>query len=258
MTDAEVQKAMLEEIRNAMNEQRKDDGCVDDFNTLQKIQKAKLDLMDKKITMTGRNDYNNYDYFELSDIKRPIMEVLQDNDLLSRFIFTDTHGKLRIYSSTGYCEWQTPLRRVEQKASGKDTGVYMKSEQAVQTYARRTLWLQAMEIEENNVLEQSEDTPKKQKQKPTKQTKKQKPLNKTPPTRKGEPVINQTTLNTTTISEKRIKEITDKAYNFFTANTNGDKEFNWENAQFSIRKFCDNDDEYEAVRNSVTFQQAKK
>lgn len=255
MTDAEVQTAMLEEIRNAMKQ--KEDGCVDDFNTLQKIQQAKLDLMDKKITMTGRNNYNNYDYFELSDIKRPIMEVLQDNDLLSRFIFTDTHGKLRIYSSTGYCEWQTPLRRVEQKASGKDTGVYMKSEQAVQTYARRTLWLQAMEIEENNALEQpvkSEQNKPKPKPKP-KQVKKPKPVNKNPPTKKGEPVVNQTTLNTTTISEKRIKEITDKAYNYFIENYKGEKPFTWENASFCFKKFC-NAEELEAVKNSVTSKPA--
>ena len=215
--------------------------------------------MNKKITMTGHNSFNKYDYFELSDIKRPIMEVLQDNDLISRFIFTDTHGKLRIYSSTGYCEWQTPLRRVEQKASGKDTGVYMKSEQAIQTYARRTLWLQAMEIEENNTLEM--EAPAEKQTKTQTKPKKQKPVNKTPPNKKGEPIVNQTTLNTTPtkqVTPERIKEITDQAYNFFIANTNGDKEFNWENAKFSIRKYCANDAEYEAVRNSVTFKQAQK
>lgn len=259
MTDAEVQNAMLEEIRNAVAEQKANDECVDDFNTLQKIQQAKLDLMNKKITMTGHNSFNKYDYFELSDIKRPIMEVLQDNDLISRFIFTDTHGKLRIYSETGYCEWQTPLRRVEQKASGKDTGVYMKSEQAVQTYARRTLWLQAMEIEENNVLEQSENDNVQQKPKPkSKQVKKHKPVSKNPPNKKGEPVVNQTTLNTTPtkqVTPERIKEITDKAYNYFIENYKGEKPFTWENASFCFKKFC-NAEELEAVKNSVTSKPA--
>lgn len=253
-----LEQAMLEEIRNAVAEQKANDECVDDFNTLQKIQQAKIELMGMEIKMSGRNNYNNYDYFELKDLQKPIMVVLTNNGLISRFIFNDTHGKLRIYSDSGYCEWQTPLRRVEQKASGKDTGVYMKSEQAVQTYARRTLWLQAMEIEENNTLEM--EAPAEKQTKTQTKPKKQKPVNKTPPNKKGEPIVNQTTLNTTPtkqVTPERIKEITDQAYNFFIANTNGDKEFNWENAKFSIRKFCDNDAEYEAVRNSVTFKAQK-
>lgn len=254
-----VNDAVITEIRNVM--QDKTEECVDDFNTLQKIQKAKMQLGNMEIKMTGKNTFNKYNYFELKDITKPIMQVLHDNELCSRFLFHEDKAILRIYSETGYCQWQTPLRRVEQTGSSKDIGVYMKSEQAIQTYARRTLWLQAMEIEENNTIEM-EAPAEKQSQPQTKpkqkQKQKQKPVKKTPPTMKGEPVVNQTTLNTTPtkqVTPERIKEITAKAYNYFIENYKGEKPFSWENASFCFKKFC-NAEELEAVKNSVTSKPA--
>lgn len=126
----------------------------DDFQTLIAIEKAKCELQQMNITMSGHNNHNSYDYFELKDITKPITEVLLNHNLASKFKFTKNKAKLRIYSPTGYCEWETPLK-LQQPLKPKygDYGILMKMEQGIQTYARRTLWLQAMEIIEHIEIE---------------------------------------------------------------------------------------------------------
>ena len=133
----------------------------DDFKTIIAIENAKYALQQKNISMSGHNNHNSYDYFELKDITKPITEVLLEQNLGSKFIFKKDKAKLRIYSETGYCEWETPLKLQEPlKPKYGDYGIKMKMEQGIQTYARRTLWLQAMEIIEHIEIEGDGNTQK--------------------------------------------------------------------------------------------------
>lgn len=126
---------------------------------LAKIQLVKHELLKKNLKMTGYNKFQNYYYFEHKDIVYPITELLLKNGLASKFDFNKRKGRLRIVDTkTGaYMEWTTDLTEntIETKKGLKPGG--MKGKQALQTYGRRTLWLQALEIAEVNIIELSDE-----------------------------------------------------------------------------------------------------
>ena len=131
---------------------------------LGKIQEVKQILNNQNITKSGTNNYKNYQYYELEDINKPICDALLSKGLASLFLFKNGYGYLQIIDrKTGaWIQWETPLRKSERylqqftsKSSKKgDVGDLMKDEQALQTYARRALYLQALEIAEPNTIEQ--------------------------------------------------------------------------------------------------------
>jgi len=117
----------------------------------QKIQRVKQRLLHSTITRSGYNDYSEYKYFELKDIIQVTVPALLEEGLSSEFSKTDTHICLEITDSdTGaYKRWNTRLKVYPRKNTPKGDLTYlMKDEQAVQTYARRTLWLLALDIVE--------------------------------------------------------------------------------------------------------------
>ena len=142
---------------------------------LGKIQEVKQILNNQNITKSGINDYKDYQYYELEDINKPICDALLSKGLASLFVFKNGYGYLQIIDrKTGaWIQWETPLRKSERylqqftsKSSKKgDVGDLMKDEQALQTYARRALYLQALEIAEPNVIEQEPGNQKVQKNK---------------------------------------------------------------------------------------------
>ena len=199
----------------------------DDYQTCLSIMRAKKKLQQMPLKMTGHNSYNKYDYFELKDITEPIIECLLEEELANKFFFTKDKAILRIYSENGYCEWETPLKynstAVEKAMNGKDQGVLMKMEQMVQTYARRTLWLQSMEVIEHIELEETE-TNKKPKQK--KQVQQQ-----------------------VDVPVERVKEILDQAYTEIVEKQG--KEFNLATALWTLKELCKTKDELTACKQSI-------
>lgn len=136
----------------------KDTSCL-----LFKIQKVKQDLNNQNIKKGGYNKFNNYSYYELEDLNKPITDALIRQGLSSLFTFKDNTAYLQIIDSeTGaWIQWQTPMQKSERymkqfsnfEKKG-DVGDLMKDEQALQTYSRRALYLQALEISEPNTIEQ--------------------------------------------------------------------------------------------------------
>lgn len=164
----EQNKALLEEqarltekvaeYENKFSTYTKEQACL-----LFKIEQVKKILNDAAIKKTGKNSFQNYSYYELEDINKPITDALISKGLASLFNFKNDTAYLQIIDSeTGaWIQWHTELRKSDrwinnQKNSTKkgDVGEYMKANQALQTYARRTLYLQALEIAEPNVIEQ--------------------------------------------------------------------------------------------------------
>lgn len=149
----------LEEYTNKFSTYTKEQACL-----LFKIQEVKKIILDSNISKSGRNNFNDYDYYELEDINKPICDALVDKGLSSLFSFRNEYGYLQIIDKeTGaWIQWSTPLKKSERymaqfsTKSGKkgDVGDIMKDEQALQTYARRALYLQALEIAEPNSIEQ--------------------------------------------------------------------------------------------------------
>ena len=124
----------------------------DEAQLLFKIQEVKQVLLNTEITRSGFNSFGKYNYFELKDITPVIVPALLDKGLASAFFCKDNCMYLQILDSkTGaWVQWNTKLRVIHREGLPKgDITVLMKDEQAVQTYARRTLWLQALDIVEH-------------------------------------------------------------------------------------------------------------
>lgn len=150
-------ESRLEDYANRFSVYTKEQACL-----LFKIQKVKQTLNDMNLKKSGRNNFNKYSYYELEDINKPIADTLIGEGLASLFSFKDDMAYLQIVDSeTGaWIQWQTPLKKSERYMKQfssfdkkGDVGDLMKDEQALQTYARRALYLQALEISEPNLIE---------------------------------------------------------------------------------------------------------
>ena len=148
----------IDEYSNKFSTYTKEQACL-----LFKIEQVKQALNDMNIKKSGHNNYQNYNYYELEDINKPIIDTLLTKGLASLFTFKDDVGYLQIIDSeTGaWIQWSTVIRTserwkksLENTSKKGDVGEYMKAIQALQTYARRTLYLQALEIAEPNSIEQ--------------------------------------------------------------------------------------------------------
>lgn len=162
----ETYKKQVEEYKLKFSTYTKEQSTL-----LMKIQLCKQELNNMNIKKTGKNNYQNYEYYELEDINKPICDTLLKQGLASIFNFKEDEGYLQIVDTeTGaWMQWYTPVKTSERWEKNKqnsnkkgDVGESMKATQALQTYARRALYLQALEISEPNTIEQETNTTIKQ------------------------------------------------------------------------------------------------
>ena len=121
-----------------------------------KIQQVKSELYQQDLKMTGYNSYKDYNYFELKDLLPCTVKLLVKHNLSSFFFVKEGNMYLQIIDAgTGaWIQWHTPLKEVARSNYPKgDIGVLMKDQQALHTYARRTLWLLVLELIEPNSIE---------------------------------------------------------------------------------------------------------
>lgn len=126
----------------------------DEIQVLNKVEEIKRELRECNLKKTGYNKYHKYKYFELEDIIPTISALLNNYDLGSFYLFDDDKGALVIYDKiTGANHmWTTSIKKHDND---------MKDIQGIQTYARRALWLQALDIMETNNIELSKNITKK-------------------------------------------------------------------------------------------------
>lgn len=132
---------------------------------MNKIQDVKMELRKNPPQKSGYNRHGKYKYYELEDII-PCIEVLfKKYDLGSWNDYNDGMMYLSIYDreTNVYKTWETPITTIKGQENGFDSGVHMKNNQSAQTYARRTLWLQALDILEKNTIESDKEPVKKPK-----------------------------------------------------------------------------------------------
>ena len=200
---------------------------------LREVQKCKIELKKQNLKKTGYNSHGKYHYFELDDFLSCVEIILNKRGLASFFNFEDDRAELTICNEYGASHtWTTKCISAKARENGFDVGVHMKSEQAIQTYARRTLWLQAMEITEPNEIESDCKTTQQKK----KQQKKQ-------------------------VTAERIEDILRKAEKRFKnqqlKKLEKDRDvWNWENGKQYIRDLCRNEREFLICQQSVEFKQA--
>lgn len=142
---------------------------------LQKTQTAKECFLSSGIKPTGYNAYQKYNYFSLDDIVPEVVKICNKLGLATQFKFTKECGKLLVIDLETGCKqvFTTPLPvPTNNKATEQ-----CKEIQAIQTYSRRALYLQWLEIVEVNSIE-LENTSTKQKKKRAKKA--PQPVDKSP------------------------------------------------------------------------------
>ena len=134
---------------------------------LQKTQTAKEQFLSSGIKPTGYNSYQKYNYFSLDDIVPEVVKICCKLGLATQFKFTKDCGKLIVIDLETGCKqvFTTPLPAPTNNKATEQC----KEIQAIQTYSRRALYLQWLEIVEVNSIE-LENTSTKQKKKRAKNT----------------------------------------------------------------------------------------
>ena len=129
---------------------------------LQKTQTAKEQFLSSGIKPTGYNAYQKYNYFSLDDIVPEVVKICCKLGLATQFKFTRDCGKLIVIDLETGCKqvFTTPLPAPTNNKATEQC----KEIQAIQTYSRRALYLQWLEIVEVNSIE-LENTSTKQKKK---------------------------------------------------------------------------------------------
>ena len=129
---------------------------------LQKTQTAKECFLNSGIKPTGYNSYQKYNYFSLDDIVPEVVKICCKLGLATQFKFTRDCGKLIVIDLETGCKqvFTTPLPAPTNNKATEQC----KEIQAIQTYSRRALYLQWLEIVEVNSIE-LENTSTKQKKK---------------------------------------------------------------------------------------------
>lgn len=129
---------------------------------LQKTQTAKETFLSSGIKPTGYNSYQRYNYFSLDDIVPEVVKICCKLGLATQFKFTKECGKLLVIDLETGCKqvFTTPLPAPTNNKATEQC----KEIQAIQTYSRRALYLQWLEIVEVNSIE-LENTSTKQKKK---------------------------------------------------------------------------------------------
>lgn len=118
---------------------------------LQKTQTAKEQFLSSGIKPTGYNAYQKYNYFSLDDIVPEVVKICCELGLATQFKFTRDCGKLLVIDLETGCKqvFTTPLPAPTNNKATEQC----KEIQAIQTYSRRALYLQWLEIVEVNSIE---------------------------------------------------------------------------------------------------------
>lgn len=196
---------------------------------MNKIQDTKRELRTKGIKKSGHNKHGGYKYFELEDFIPHVEEVFEKHGLGSWYTPRNNSLVLVVYDkeSGEYHQWRTPLRVIEGKENGFDSGIHMKNNQSAQTYARRTLWLLALDLLEPNIIEQEKKTQK---------TPAKKPKRKVSADKIIKPIKTQKTKEEKQeITPEMVEDILNRTEEVLIE---AGKDFTVENATWNINRLC--------------------
>jgi len=130
------------------------------MNIYKKLQKVRVDLQNSNLKKSGNNKFAGYSYFELGDFLPKINELMLENSLTSSICFMAEIAVLKIIDCDkpeDSIEFTSPVANAQLKGCHE-----IQNLGAVQTYLRRYLWTNAMEIVEHDPLDattgQQDDT----------------------------------------------------------------------------------------------------
>jgi hypothetical protein len=117
------------------------------INIYQKLQKMRVELQNKGLTKSGKNTYNNYEYFELSDFLPHINQIQQVNNTVSIFDISAERATLSIINCDDTAQiinFSIPIAELALKGANA-----IQNMGGLTTYCRRYLYMIAFEIAEN-------------------------------------------------------------------------------------------------------------
>ena len=180
-------------------------------SVMKKLQKSRVDWQSKPRKKSGFNKFQNFKYFVLKDILPTVNEIFNKNGLYSQYNLTKDYAELIITdSSTGdYLIYRIPVQKLDNPT--------MQNIGAINTYSKRYLYMNALEIEEDEDELDSQDLEKTEEVKPTK-------LSKEELIKKISEALGETKLNTwlKTSKKEKIEDFTveelSKVWNNYSKN----------------------------------------
>jgi len=125
---------------------------MDNKGIYKKLSVARAKLQNTQLKKSGKNTFSKYEYFELSDFLPHINIIFNDVGLCSHITFKDGVAILAIFDTddNSSIEFSTPTVNVELKGATQ-----IQCLGAQHTYIRRYLWVLAMEISENDIVDET-------------------------------------------------------------------------------------------------------
>jgi hypothetical protein len=123
------------------------------MSVYKKLQEARVKLHTTQLNKSGENKFAKFKYFELGDFIPQVTEIFNKVGLCGVVSFTSDTAYLTVHETKGdgFITFTTPLvyASVEKTQPIQNLG-------STHTYIRRYLWLMAMEIVENDVVDSVE------------------------------------------------------------------------------------------------------
>ena len=116
----------------------------------EKLQKARIELQNKKLKKSGKNGYSGFTYYELADFLPQVNQIFNDLKLCSNFSIREREASLTVTDwEDGSKEvFTSPIEDLELKGCTK-----VQALGGVHTYLKRYLYLNALEIVESDMLD---------------------------------------------------------------------------------------------------------
>jgi hypothetical protein len=116
----------------------------------EKLQKARIELQNKKLKKSGKNGYSGFTYYELADFLPQVNQIFYDLKLCSNFSIEDRQAKLTVtdWEDNTKEVFTSPIEDLELKGCSK-----VQALGGVHTYLKRYLYLNALEIVESDMLD---------------------------------------------------------------------------------------------------------
>jgi hypothetical protein len=121
------------------------------MNIYEKLQTARVQLQKAKLKKSGKNAYTGFEYFELGDFLPKVNEIFLEQGLCTNFSSTMDTATLHVINSEKpeeVVEFTMPVATLQLKGCSA-----MQALGGVNTYAKRYLYLNALEIVEADMLD---------------------------------------------------------------------------------------------------------
>lgn len=130
------------------------------MNIYEKLNNARGQFHEAKLTKTGHNKFAGYNYFELGDFLVPALKIFAENGLCAVVSFNKETASMTIIDVD---KTESTILLTSPMGSAALKGCHeVQNIGAVETYQRRYLWVAALEIIEHDALDSTtgSDKPK--------------------------------------------------------------------------------------------------